>query len=58
MDRLVNIPGVKLVAVVERAGVLHGEHVPVFGLDGAYFWHADHFDFKFGDLLTGERGSG
>lgn len=52
------IPGVKLVAVVKCAGVLHGEHISVLGLDGANFWHADHVDFKFGDLLTGERGSG
>lgn len=45
-------------AVIKRAGVVHGEHVTALGLDGAFFWHADHVDLKFGDLLTGKRGSG
>lgn len=58
MGRLVDIPGVKLVAVVELAGVVHGERVPYLGLDGAFFWPVGHVDLKFGDLLTGKRGSG
>lgn len=44
--------------VVESACVVHREHVPVLGLDGATLGHTDHVDLKFGDLGARERGSG
>jgi len=43
-------PGVELGAVIEGAGVVHGEHVARLGLCGAAirYGHSLHFEFLFG----------
>lgn len=41
-------------AVVKSAGVVHGQHVAVFGLHSAFFRGADNVDLEFGDLRARE----
>lgn len=49
-----HLPGIEFVPIVQGAGVMHGQHVAVLGLDGAFFWNAHDVDLQFGDLRARE----
>lgn len=52
------VPGVELMTVLERAGVVHSEHIALFRFNSTPFWDADYLNLKFGDLWSGEGSSG